>query len=261
MKKLLISLISLSFISFIGCKLNASNIHAKDTLIVGLSAEYPPFEYQEQGKLMGFDIDVMNAIAKEMKVKIQIKDMAFNGLIPALQMGKIDIAISSITITPERSKNIDFSNQYYQNSLAIIYPKDKKQPSQDYSHHTIGVQLGSTMEKWTKTTTASMQGVKIITLDSNPPLIEKLKMGHLDYIVIENLQAIKYCQANPSLTFQSLGMVADGYGIAVKKGSSLTTSLNTALASLEQKGILAELKQKCFGSATLTNLINKWLYI
>jgi len=245
MKNLFKLLFLLVFIVVLGCQQQDKPMQKDDTLVIGLSAEYPPFEFQQQGTLMGFDVDLSHALADELGKKIQIQDMPFHSLIPALQSGKIDLAISGMTVTPERQKNIDFSNQYYTNSLAIVYLKSGDVPKlTQLCNNNIGVQLGSTMEKWAKQQTASCQKATLVALDTNPPLIEQLKLQRIHFIVLETVQAIAFCKADPKLAFIKIGPTQEGIAVAMVKGSALVPQINTALNTLEQKGILEQLKKK-----------------
>lgn len=233
-------LIILMIFILAGCS-SPSSDSDKQRWVVGVSAEYPPFEFHSKGEIIGFDIDLIQAIGKELNVEIHIKDMSFANLIPALQTGKIDLAISGFNITPERQKNIDFSKQYYDNSLSLVYLKENATPH--LNNKKLGVQLGTTMEKWAKKI-AKTQKVEIISLDLNPTLIEKLKQRHIDYLVIETVQAIEYCKHNPQLTYYKVGTVEEGYGIALPKNSPYLTKINQALETLEKNGTLKKLEEK-----------------
>lgn len=245
LKKISNILIIITLLSIIGCQSADQKMDKKTTLVVGLSAEYPPFEFQQQGKIVGFDIDLIHAVGKKLNKEILIQDMSFHSLIASLHTGKIDIAISGMTITPERQKNVDFSQVYYQPSLAIVYLKNFP-PTQlnNFSNKKMGVQLGTTMEKWAKEQAKKQQNVDIISLDTNPPLIEKLKLKQIDYIVIETLQAVEFCKLNPSLTFQTVGISDEGYGIALAKNSALKSEINAALTALQAEGALTQLQEK-----------------
>lgn len=241
-------LITIVILGIFGCDGPSEKVD-KAPLVVGLSAEYPPFEFQQKGEIVGFDVDLAHAIGQRLNRPIQIKEMAFHSLIPSLQTGKIDMAISGITVTPERQKNIDFSEVYYHNSLAFIYLKNSPPPDlTQLSHKKFGVQLGSSMEKWLKQQSADFEQVQIFALDTNPALIEKLKLGQIDYLVIETLQAIEFSKINAKLAYQTIGTIDDGYAIALAKHSPLLTSINQALQQLNQQGVLAQLKQKWIGN-------------
>lgn len=94
----------------------------RKTLIVGMDAAYPPFGFQNSkaGTYVGFDVDVIRAIGKAEGFAVDIRNMAFDGLIPALKTGNIDIAINDITVTPERQKSVDFSDRYYIAGLGVV---------------------------------------------------------------------------------------------------------------------------------------------
>ena len=99
------------------------------TLYVGTNAEFAPFEYLEKGKITGFDIELMNALAKEMKMDIKIENMAFDGLLPALQMKKVDVVIAGMTETPERKKAVNFTKPYFKAKQVIITKNTTNQES------------------------------------------------------------------------------------------------------------------------------------
>ena len=99
-----------------------ANQHPKRTLIVGMDATYPPFGSQdsETRQYVGYDVDIIRAIGKAEGFDVEVRNLAFDGLIPALKTGNIDIAINDITISPERAKSVDFSNRYYIAGLGIV---------------------------------------------------------------------------------------------------------------------------------------------
>lgn len=232
----------------IGCQQASDDIHKKEILKVGVSAEYPPFEFQQGGKTVGFDIDLIEAVASELGMKAEIQDMSFHSLISALQTNKIDVAISGMTITPERQKNVDFTDSYYQDTPTVVFIKEKANLTKDLTNKKLGVQLGSTPETWAKQQAKLYKGVEIISLDANPLLIEKLKLGQIDYVVIGKLQAIEFCKANPALSYVLVGQQSEGYGIALAKNSSLTEKVNQAILKFKKNGYLQQLETKWIGA-------------
>ncbi|MEG1701249.1 MAG: transporter substrate-binding domain-containing protein, partial [Alistipes sp.] len=99
---------------FLPLLLLETNLYSQEKLYVGTDAtEFPPFEYIENGEIKGFDIDLIKEIGKLLNKEVILKNIQFDGLIPALQTGKLDIIIAGMTITPEREKNINFSEPYY----------------------------------------------------------------------------------------------------------------------------------------------------
>ncbi|MBS1988764.1 amino acid ABC transporter substrate-binding protein [Candidatus Dependentiae bacterium] len=210
----------------------------------GISAEYPPFEYIQKGVLKGFDIDLARLVAKQLNKKAVFENMQFSTILPATQSGHVDAAISTITITPEREKNFDFSDSYYIESLAMVYPNGAPIIHESQlSGKKIACQLGTTMEVWLKEHAPDTQ---IITFDGNPQAIEALKAGHVDGVFIDGIQATVFSKNNLGLAYAVLAQSDTGYGVAVKKGSPLKDEINAALKALENSGELAALKKKCF---------------
>ena len=104
-----------------GCKKSEPSA---DTIIIGTNAEFPPFEYLEQGKIAGFDIDLMNEISKIIGKKIEFKNMAFDSLLIAMQAGKINCIISGMTATDERRQHVNFSEPYFISKQAVLVPEN-----------------------------------------------------------------------------------------------------------------------------------------
>jgi ABC-type amino acid transport substrate-binding protein len=132
-----------------------ASLVGKDTLTMITSPDYPPFEYYEnQGstrKIVGFDIDIANYIAKELGFKLEIMETDFGGLIPALQANRADFAMASMNPTPERKQNVDFSLIYYQGRDTIVADKGSKITKlEDLAGKRLGVQLGTTQEQSAK---------------------------------------------------------------------------------------------------------------
>lgn len=216
------------------------------TLIMGCSAEYPPFEYKKNGELMGFDIDLAQAICDKLGYKLKIKDMSFDSLVAGLNAKTIDFALSGITVTPERMKHIDFSKMYYAPKFAIIYRKDFVVDNVEKMKGAhIGVQLGSTMESFLKTKIPQLGDIKIKSLKRNPDLIQELKTGRIDGVLIEKSQVEQFAKANNDLAYSILeDSAGEGYAIGFHKGSELTEKFNQALTEMNENGQLQEISNK-----------------
>lgn len=217
----------------------------KALLLVGTSPDYPPFEYYENGQIMGYEIDLIKEIAKFLGKEIEIKPMDFNGLIPALNARKVDIAISTISRTKEREKNIDFSEPYHDSNLYLVYLKTKPLKAiDDMVNMKIGVQLGSTMELLAKEKAKFVPGLEIARLNSNPQLIEELKSGRIQGVLLEEDQVAPFVEKNPVLSSIELKEKGTPKSIALPKNSNLTQKINEALHELKQSGKLEELQKK-----------------
>lgn len=232
-------------ITLVNCNHESGDRNKKTALVVGLSADYPPFEYQKNGKLVGLDIDFAYALAEEMGVEIKLQDMSFHNIITALQTGKIDMGISGFTPSPERLKSVDFSIPYYTNSLVILYLNENPpSATRDFSSKKLGVQLGSTMERWAKEQTKGAKDAQIIAFDTNPPLVEKLKLHQLDYVILEKAQAEEFVKAHSELKFDNIGEMSEGVSVALKKDSPLLEKVNKAISTLKEKGVLKAIQEK-----------------
>src|SRR6478752_2726568 len=158
------------------------------------------FQHFADGKITGLDIELAQMIVARIGMSLEIRGIEFSGLIPALQSGRVDFVMSAMTVTEERKKTIDFSQTYYSNTLALTARKGFQfQKLGDLHHTTIGAQLGSTMEKAGKDLAKKVEGMKILSLGRNPMLVEELKAGRIDAILMEQAQAIGYVKQQESL--------------------------------------------------------------
>ena len=247
MKKILASCITYLLLVFClvtvtlnGCKPNDKGDHLP--LIVGLSADYPPFEFIENGEFRGLDIDLAYLIGKNLNRKIEFKDLSYSHLFTALNSGQIDMAISTITFTEERNKKFDLSSPYYFADLTLIFRKDQPiKHISDLYHKKVGAQLGSTMEMWAKD---CGQDIKLVSMDVSLQLIEAVKSKQLDVIVSEYVQAKEFCKKNPELGYLVIAQSKNGYVVALRSGSPLLKGVNIALEHIKQQGDFKTLKNK-----------------
>jgi polar amino acid transport system substrate-binding protein len=246
-KKGLLLLGVMCFFLLSGCKSEKT----ENVIQFATSAEYPPFEFHKDNQLVGFDIELAQMLAEKLHKKAEFKNMQFSTILPALENGSVDAAISTITITPERKQNFDFSQSYYEESLSMIYQKtapivDKTQLNQK----KIACQLGSTMEIWLKKYASNAQ---IILMNNNNEAVEALKSGHVDAVLIDTVQAVAFASKNPDLAHSMIAKSDEGYGIAFKKGSTLKNQIDQALQVLKDNGDLEQLKKKWLENATWQN--------
>ncbi|MGL5742362.1 MAG: substrate-binding periplasmic protein [Legionella sp.] len=223
------------------CHANISDDKGK-VIHFAVAAEYPPFEYNDHGEIKGYDIDLARLIAHKLGKEAYFDTMQFSSILPALSSGQVDAAISTITITKERQKNFDFTQPYYFESMAVVFPE--KNPIQDVkelSNKKIAVQLGSTMEIWLK---KNVLNADIMVMDNNNQTIAALKAGHADLVLLDGMQGAVFSQKNPGLSFAIIAQSEDGYGLALKKHAALTQQINQILHELKQNGELDKLKKK-----------------
>jgi arginine/lysine/histidine transporter system substrate-binding protein len=257
MRKRRKSLFTLLFAAILAISIITSQNHpilassiGKDTLTMITSPDYPPFEYYEnQGstrKIVGFDIDIANYIAKELGFKLEIMETDFGGLIPALQANRADFAMASMNPTPERKQNVDFSLIYYQGRDSIVADKGSKITKlEDLAGKKLGVQLGTTQEQSAKKMAAKLPGMEIKLLSKAPEMIQEIKSGRIDAVILGEITAQGFTQSNPELGFYPLppeGKEAGGSAIAFPKNSPLVAPFNKVLQKMIDSGDLNKLK-------------------
>jgi polar amino acid transport system substrate-binding protein len=228
-----------------------SGTEEKKVLKMATSADYPPFEYVDTTKgseIIGFDIDLANALAEKTGYELEIQDMDFNSLIPALQAKQIDLVLSGMTPTPERAKNVDFTDIYYSANHMIVSLKDKEIKSiEELEGKTIGVQLGSIQEEKAKGISEQVD-LKIENRNKISDLVQELKSGRIDAAIIEDLVANGYFEKDQALTGFTLPSEEQaGSAVAFQKDSAITKEFNDALKEMKENGELDKLVVKWFG--------------
>lgn len=228
----------LSFcILLIGCSESTNH----QVLRFATSAEYPPFEYNDHGEIKGFDIDLAKLIAKELGKEAVFDDMKFSTVLSALNAGQDDLAISTITITPQREKNFDFSTPYYFEGMAAVYPAH--QPVTEAAQlkgKKTAVQLGSVMEIWLR---EHYPDVQMTAFDSNTQAIEALLAGHVNVVLMDAAQGNVFSKKHSGLSYSVIAKAENGYALAFKKGSPLKASVDHALEKLKENGEIERLEK------------------
>ena len=172
------------------------------------SADYPPYEFRdtaEGNKIIGFDIDIANAIAEELGFELTVTDTDFNGIIPALQSGRADFAMAGMTPTEERKQNVDFSEVYYEAKNTIVANKGSNltEPA-DLSGKTVGVQLGATQAEAADDIAKEYSDITVKPLNKTSEIIQEVKAGRIDAAIIEDTIARGFISSNPDLEFNTI---------------------------------------------------------
>lgn len=216
-------------------------------LYVGTNAEFKPYEYLEGDKIVGFDIELMEAIAKEAGYTVKWNNMTFDGLLPALQMGKIDAVIAGMSPTPERQKAVDFSKPYlnFKTGHAVIVREEEKNivKKEDLNGKRVGVQLGTKQEDLSKGL-----GGNVVRYDSFTGSLLALKQNKVDAVVLDEQSAGKYLKTMNGVKVTDVIYDEDpGESIAVKKGNTkLIEEFNSAFDKVVESGEYYEILQKYF---------------
>ncbi|QHW35389.1 ABC transporter permease subunit [Paenibacillus rhizovicinus] len=228
-------------------------------LIMGTSPDYPPYESTDAkngGDIIGLDVDIAKSIANKLGCKLEITGMDFNGLIAALQSGRVDFVMSGMSVTEERKQSVDFSNNYYAARNTIVSKKDSPYTTMEQLEgKRVGVQLGSTQE----TAVAGLKGATIKKLNRIPDLIQEIKSNRIDAAIVEDAVALDAVASNPDLSITMLPSEnqEQGYAIAFPKGSTLTPAFNDALQAMDASGEKKHIVDKWFGTKEEQKVNNK----
>ncbi|HGO1843063.1 TPA: ABC transporter permease subunit [Staphylococcus aureus] len=220
-------------------------IKERGELRVGLSADYAPMEFEHtvNGKTeyAGVDIDLAKKIAKDNNLKLKIVNMSFDSLLGALKTGKIDIIISGMTSTPERKKQVDFSDSYMMTKNIMLVKKDKVneyKDIKDFNNKKVGAQKGTEQEKIAQT---EIENASITSLSRLPDVILALKSGKVEGAVVEKPVAEAYLKQNPKLGISNVKFNEEEKDtvIAVPKDSpKLLTQINKTIKEVKDKGLI-----------------------
>lgn len=254
-KKFLKKVICLGLITILGASMmacgkkeEAPKEGTKKKIVLGTSADYPPYEFHKiiDGKdtIVGFDIEIAKEIAKDLGAELEINEMKFDGLLPALTTNKVDMVLAGMSPTPERSKSVDFSNIYYTADQSIIVKADKKDKFKDktsFKGLKVGVQKGSIQEKLAE---EQLQGAEIKKLGKVTELILDLQNNKVDAIVVETPVAKAYTDKNQDLSITDITFdIEEGQGSAValaKGNEELKEAINKSLDRLIKEGKIDE---------------------
>lgn len=221
-------------------------IKKKGKLVLGTSADYPPFEFHTmvdgKDEIVGFDIEIAKYIADELGVELEIKDMEFDKLLGGLSTGMLDIVIAGMNPDPEREKEANFTDIYYEANLSVLVNKEDAtqiNKLEDLNGKSIGVQIGTTQEKFAKT---EIKDADVKSLSTNPDIAMNLKTKKIDCAIMEAPVAESFASSNDNLMVVegvNIDSGSDGVAIAVKKGNDeLTVKLNEILAEAKDKGLM-----------------------
>lgn len=219
-----------------------------EKLYVGTNPEFYPFEYLEDGNIVGFDADLIEAIGKKLGKEIVWKNIAFDGLLPALQSKKIDIIIAGMTATEERKKFVNFSDPYFTSSQVIILNSENKESLdiksyEDLPNHSVGVVLGYTGD----VAVSKVPKVNIQRFNGASEAVMALKAKKVQAVILDSEPAKNYVKNNKGLELISTDIAKEEYSIAVSKDNiQLAEKINKAYKELVDDGSYQKLINKYF---------------
>ena len=227
---------------------------AAKVYVVGTDAAYAPFESQnDKGEIVGFDVDVVKAVAQKAGMEVKFVNTPWEGIFNNLNQGDRDLLVSAITITAERKQTMDFSSPYFDAQQLIAVKKDSKIAKfDDLKKLKVGVQNGTTGDE----VTTKLQGkdsANIKRFESTPLALKELEGGGVDAVVADNGVVVHYVNNNSGSNFKTISdasFAPEQYGLAVKKGNAeLLEKLNKGLADIKTDGSYNKIYTQYFGSA------------
>ncbi|MDY6269129.1 MAG: basic amino acid ABC transporter substrate-binding protein [Selenomonadaceae bacterium] len=242
-------------VGFTGCggdtaATSSSSGSGAKVLKVGASVDFAPFEFQDEGQTeyQGFDMDLIRAIGKEMGYDVEISNIGFDGLIPALQAKNVDVLITGMTINDERKQSVDFSDPYYQSGLTIVVRDNEEaiKSFNDLKGKKIAVQIGTT----SATESKKIEGAEVKELNTPADCFMELKNGGVDAVVNDRPVNDYFITKSQQTGVKTLPdrLTAEDYGIAVAKGNTeLLGKINDALKKLKDNGEYDKIFAKWFG--------------
>ena len=233
------------------CMFALTGMAMAETLKMGTNAAFPPYEFYDDmtGEIVGIDAEVAAAIAAKLGMELEIVDMDFDALIPAVANGKIDVVLAGLTVTEERKQNVDFTTSYATGVQVVIVAEGSPITSVDDlfaegANFKIGVQQGTTGDLYS---TWDLEDAGLATIErfkTGTDAVLALTAGKVDCVVIDNEPAKNYVAANEGLTILATEYITEDYAIALAKGSELTESINTALEELIADGTVGAIIEK-----------------
>lgn len=213
--------------------------------VVGTCADNPPYEFVQNGEILGFDIDLITEVSKYLGKKVQFKNMEFHTLLAALSTQNIDLVLAGLSVTQKRMQRVDFSIPYTFAKIAALYRKeDQFNEFKDLKDKKVGAQLG-TIWSLIAHESSVINGFSITSLSNNLMLIEELKSRRVDVVALEETQAKKFVEVYSNMSYFVDKNLRSEFAIAMPKGFSNKENINQAIKALR-------------GNGTIKRLIKKW---
>ena len=218
------------------------------TVLVAVDTAFVPFEFKQGDKYVGFDIDLWDAVAKELKLDYKLQPMDFIGILPALQTKNVDVALAGITIKDDRKKVIDFSDGYYDSGFMLMVPTSSPiKGTDDLKGKSLALKTGTSAVDYAK---ANFAGTDLRLFPNIDNAYLELQTGRVDAAMHDTPNVLYFIATAGKGKVKAVGaqMMAHQYGIGFPKGSPLVPKVNTALANIKADGRYATIYKKWFGT-------------
>ena len=215
---------------------------AGGTLVMATNAEFPPYEYYEDGDIVGIDVEIAKAIAAKLGMELQIEDMAFDAIIPAVTSGKADFGAAGMTVTEERQRSVEFTDTYANSNQVAIVKEDSDITGSDaLAGKIIGVQIGTTGDALA----TEIKDATVERYNKGLEAVQSLTQGKIDAVVIDQATAEAFVKKTEGIKILEEKMSEEEYAIAIKKGNmELVEKMNEAIKELKEEGKIDEIVAK-----------------
>ena len=226
----------------------SSDVHEKKLMVI-ISPDNPPFEGFDSVKqeIVGFDVDLTHLIAKELGAKLEIVPQDFSTLIPSIQTGKADFAISQFSITPERAQAVDFSVPYLKTAGALVVGASSSvHTPNDLQDKVLGVQMGSTFAQAAELLKEKIPGLSVQLYNKATEMVEEVKNGRIQAALLDETAGAAFAKVHNELHVVLLDdeITTQTLSVVLPKNSPHGKAVNAAIERLEKSGEIAKLKAK-----------------
>lgn len=220
-----------------------------ETLQVGGNIGNVPWEFQDDsGAFVGFEVDLVNEVAKRLGHEVEIVNIPFNGLFSAVQSGRVDIAISSITITEERLKSVSFAQPYYDSDQSLTVAAGGPASVAEMEGKIVGVDTGSTGDVWASEHEAEIGFAEIRRYEGLASAMLDLSAGRIQGYISDIPALLYYVKDKPNLTVVARIETGERYSMMFNKDAELAKQASDVLTELKNEGYIASLHEKWFGA-------------
>lgn len=242
-KMVMIFAAGLMAVSMAGCgKKEASLTNTEGKLIWATNAEFPPYEFMENGEVTGIDNEIANYIGGKLGLDVTCENMNFDSVLAAVQSGKADLALAGMTVTEDRLQAVNFSDTYIKTSQVIIVKNNSDIVSvDDLKGKTTGVQTGTTGDLYVSDT----EGVTVERYSKGAEAVQALEQGKIDAVVIDEQPAKAFVEANDGIKILDEKFTEEEYAIGINKNNEeLLNKVNEILKEMKESGKLDEIVSK-----------------